>query len=205
MCRGLTLGEFSHCASGPFTWVAPVTEGQRAQRQRQERRQLSHEPIGERGRGLTGTVQGLLSPPAPLLIDNPHPCIHRWRQGGGLPRGYMGGGWGSASSEWCVWKWEESQQHGSQKHLHTYIFFFFFPGECWNDKTVECVVLEKKQVPTEKRESLRSKALNLFVFNRRTKSEGAVCWIAFLFLKWWFDHQLCHAQWCFFVFFFFSL
>lgn len=66
-------------------------------------------------------------------------------------------------------------------YIHTFFFCLFVSGECWNDKTVECVVLEKKQVPTEKRESLRNKALNLVVFNRGTKSEGAVCRIAFPF------------------------
>lgn len=65
---------------------------------------------------------------------------------------------------------ESGRSHNNMEAKNTYIhtfFFYFFPGgECWNDKTVECVVLEKKQVPTEKRESLRNKALNLFVFNR---------------------------------------
>lgn len=54
-------------------------------------------------------------------------------------------------------------------NIHCLFFFFLFRVSVGNDKTVECVVLEKKQVPTEKRESLRNKALNLlnlFELNR---------------------------------------
>lgn len=215
MCRGLRLGEFFALCIRTIYMGCPRHRGPTSsETETGEKTAQSSTNRGEGEESDRYSAVNFFSPP--LLIINQHPCIHRW-QGGRLPRGYMGGegdrGWGSASSEWCVWKWEESQQHGSQKHLQTYIVFFFFVlfrVSVGNDKTVECVVLEKKQVPTEKRESLRNKALNLlnlFELNLWTKSEGAVCRIVFfLFWKWWFDRQLCHAElWLFlFIYFFFK-
>lgn len=87
--------------------------------------------------------------------------IHGGGGGGALPR--QSGASESGRSH------NNMEAKNTYKHTLSFFFFVLFRVSVGNDKTVECVVLEKKQVPTEKRESLRNKALNLlnlFELNR---------------------------------------